>query len=101
MGKKRRLKSDHKVLSSIDEALAVRDRATAFMLGKCMAEVARCEEAVAVVAAATQARARELSKFDEVLKAREAERRSCEEQVSAVLCELSEHEGRMTKEGLI
>lgn len=99
--KKRRLKSDHKVLASIDEALAVRERATAFMFGKCTAEVARCEEAVAAVAAAAQARARELAGLDEVLRAREAERRDGEEQVSAVLRELSEHEGRMTREGVM
>jgi len=101
LAKKRRLKSDSKVLSSIDEALAVRDRATAFMLGQCKAEVARCAEAVGAVAAATQLRTEELSGFDEVLKARETERKSCEEQVSAALCELSEHEGRMTREGFM
>jgi len=53
------------------------------------------------VSSAMEARARELLGLDTILKTREAECRACEEDVDAAASKLSEHEKRMTLEGMM
>lgn len=101
LAKRKPSQADKKLLSSVDGVFVAYVRSKASVLDKSKVDVKQSQDALATVSLAMEARARELLGHATILKTREAECRACEEEVEAAVSKLSEHEKRMTTEGMM
>jgi hypothetical protein len=101
IAKKRRSKQDEKVLSSIEDALVSHLRSRESIMAQRRAAVTRNQEAVDACAQAAGLRSRELAGLENAWKTAETDKGLCEQELTASCKEFSEHELRMTREGLM
>jgi len=101
IGKKKRSQADKKLITCIEDVLGARIRYQTDRLEKSKGEVQRVEQELSIISEAKQRRANETAGLEVVLKAKESEEKACQDEVSNASRELSEHEARMSREGLL
>jgi hypothetical protein len=101
LAKRRRSQSDKKVLSAIEEALTAHLRTRESLLAQRTKAVKHHEEIVENCMQESRMRGKELAGVEQTLNTAKVEMESSEKGLSTALRELSEHELRMSREGLM